>query len=669
MASLRAHTKQIGLEGALLIWACLPLFLLSAYSQPLQNPLLIAGYSLAAALGVALALLLFRHTYLAKWMGYAAIAVTFLSTLPIIIHNPYIALFASVSALGTTVLLFDFRLKVNRHAKTNHAQRVTQRLWWALRMLPWFIPIDLILHNAHHFWTYSALMLPLLVLIGLFMHWAFTQKKWVSLLLGIFLLVAVAFSYFWLKQIIAYACIICAVLLIRFILLTVEKIDQSQQPWWEVLMSQPSRVLITTFSVLSLVGTLLLSVPSATSSTPISLLDAAFTAVSAVCVTGLIVLDTPNDFSFFGQFILLLLIQLGGLGIMSITTVALYAFGQRLSLRQERLMTSITDTNPHTLKESLLLILSFTFVIETIGAILLFIGFYQYGYDWQDALWKGTFTAVSAFCNAGFALQSDSLMAYQSHHFLLSVSSILIIFGGIAPATSLAIPQWIQRKPIPIASQIALVTSVVLLIVGTLAFLVFEWNGLLGNMNLVEKLSNAWFQSVTLRTAGFNSLDLAQAGNATYIIMLVWMFIGGSPGGTAGGLKTTTIGLLALTFYHHLNNRNEVIIRNRRIVSSSIFRAITMLFSGLFFLLIVVIMLEITQVMPFRDLFFEAVSALATVGLSTGATALLDEIGKIIIILTMLAGRVGPMTLFMLLGHEEQAPNRAKWPTEKISLT
>jgi trk system potassium uptake protein TrkH len=151
--------------------------------------------------------------------------------------------------------------------------------------------------------------------------------------------------------------------------------------------------------------------------------------------------------------------------------------------------------------------------------------------------------------------------------------------------------------------------------------------------------------------------------------MLVWMFIGGSPGGTAGGLKTTTIGLLALTFYNHLNNRNDIIVNNRRVFSASIFRAITMLFSGIFFLVVIIIMLEITQVIPFRDLVFEAVSALATVGLSTGATPMLDEIGKVIVIITMLAGRVGPMTLFMLLGQEDQTQTRTKWPSEKISLT
>jgi trk system potassium uptake protein TrkH len=669
MASLRAHVNQIGLEGALLIWSCLPLFLLSVYPQPLQQPWPTAGYAIASCLLVALSFLIFRHTYLAKWLGYTAIAFTFLSTLPVILQNPYVALFACVSAIGTTVILYDFRLKVDRQSKTTSAHRASKRLWWALRMIPWYIPIDLILHNQHNSWTYSMLMLPVLLLMSLFLHWAYTKKNWTSLFTGTVLLLGIAFSYIWLKQIVGYASILFSVLVIRFILLTVERIEESQQPWWEVLINQPSRVLITTFSLLSLVGTLFLSVPSASTTEPISLLDAAFSAVSAVCVTGLIVLDTPNDFTFFGQFILLLLIQSGGLGIMSITTLAIFAFGQRLSLTQERLMTSITDTQPNTLKVSLLTILKFTFAFEFIGAILLFIGFYQYDMLWQEALWKSIFTSVSAFCNAGFALQSDSLMAFQSNHFLLSITSILIIFGGIAPATALALPQWIKKKPIPIAYQLALVTSAVLLIVGTLAFLAFEWNGLLQSMSFSEKLSNAWFQSVTLRTAGFNSLDLAQAGNVTFIIMLVWMFIGGSPGGTAGGLKTTTIGLLALTFYNHLNNRNDIIVNNRRVFSASIFRAITMLFSGIFFLVVIIIMLEITQVIPFRDLVFEAVSALATVGLSTGATPMLDEIGKVIVIITMLAGRVGPMTLFMLLGQEDQTQTRTKWPSEKISLT
>lgn len=479
----------------------------------------------------------------------------------------------------------------------------------------------------------------------------------------------VAFSYVWTKQIIGYAVILIAVFSIRFLVASVVQVIEQQIPWWEVLMSQPSRVLISTFSLLAFIGTLLLSVPSATTKASISLLDAAFTSVSAVCVTGLIVLDTPHEFTFFGQFVILLLIQLGGLGIMSITTVALYVLGQRLSLKQQRLMTSITDTQPHTLKESLITILKFTFVVEALGVIFLFIAFYQQNPDIATSLWRATFTSVSAFCNAGFALQSDSLVGFQSTHLLLHTTAILIICGGLAPETALAIPSWLRLKPIPIASQIALVTTVVLLVVGTLFMLAFEWNALLQDLSFPQKLSNAWFQSVTLRTAGFNSLDLSLAGNASLILMMVFMFIGGSPGGTAGGLKTTTVGLLALTFYHNLNNRNEVVVRNRKILPSSIYRAITILFSGVLFLVAIIIMLEITQVIDFRDLVFEAVSAIATVGLSTGATGQLDEIGKIIIIFTMLAGRVGPMTLFMLLGEEDHHHNSSKWLSIKISLT
>ncbi len=283
------------------------------------------------------------------------------------------------------------------------------------------------------------------------------------------------------------------------------------------------------------------------------------------------------------------------------------------------------------------------------------------------ALWQGLFTSVSAFCNAGFALQSNNLIAYQSSPLILHAVAALIILGGLAPATCLLLPAWLRGRAIPLAPRIALLTTAVLLFAGTVCFLVFEWDGAMAGLSFVDKFHNAWFQSATLRTAGFNSVDISGVLGPTFLIMLTFMFIGGSPGGTAGGVKTTTIGVLCLTFWACITGHNEVIAGNRRIPQSTINRAITVVGSGILIWFFALLGLQITQQLPARDLAFEVTSALGTVGLSLGATPHLDEIGKIIILLTMFVGRIGPMTLFTLLSLDV-APADSRCPDARITL-
>jgi trk system potassium uptake protein TrkH len=444
---------------------------------------------------------------------------------------------------------------------------------------------------------------------------------------------------------------------------------ETQKPVWDIFLSHPARVLVVTFLGLCAMGTLLLLLPIAAQDRTVGFVDAAFTAVSAVCVTGLIVLDTPNDFTGYGQFFILVLIQLGGLGIMGITTVGLHTMGRRLSLTHERVLASMADTNHKDLVHSLVTILKFTFAAESLGAVLLTFMFYTAGDTGSQAVWRGIFTAVSAFCNAGFALQSDSLMSWHTTPAVLHIVATLIIFGGMAPATTLVIPKWLAGRQVPIPARIALIASIVLLFLGTVFIMAFEWGGLLAGMSVSDKIQNAWFQSVTLRTAGFNSLDIAGIAHPTFLLMLVFMFIGGSPGGTAGGVKTTTIGILAMTFFANITNRREVVLQNRRIRAVTVFRAVTIVGAGLLLWFGVVLMLEVTQPqIRVKDLIFEATSALGTVGLSTGATGLLDEIGKIIIIIAMFCGRIGPVTLFMLLS-DPQASSSSRCPDAKIFLT
>jgi trk system potassium uptake protein TrkH len=430
----------------------------------------------------------------------------------------------------------------------------------------------------------------------------------------------------------------------------------------------PARVMVTTFFLMCLIGWGLLLLPFSTTDHPLSLIDAAFTAVSAVCVTGLVVKDTAVDFSIFGQGIILLLIQLGGLGIMSIASLAVHLMGRRFSLQRERVFANVVQTERSEVRKSLVLIFKTTFIVETIGAAVLALLFYLNGDVAIQAIWRGLFTAISGFCNAGFALQSDSLINYQNSGMILQVIALLIILGGMAPIAVVSLPKLIRGKRISVEARITWITSATLLIVGMIAWIVFESNGLLGNLSIYGKLQNAWFQSTTLRTAGFNSLELADMSDPMYLFSMVLMFIGGSPGGTAGGIKTTTIAIIAMTFWMRARNRKELIYANRQIQTDTVFQAITIFIAGLLVWILLLLMLDVTQNIPMRLLAFETTSALGTVGLTLGATPMLDEIGKMLIIFAMFAGRIGPLTIFMLLSEPSKPEVSLQYPKATLHI-
>ncbi len=660
-------TSGFGMAGTLMTLSPLPFLLLmvgAGSAKPDLWQLVIA--SAAATAAMVSGLMLFKRPFIGKACGGIALAGIFTITLPWLTVSPFAALTGAITLIGASFALMELPIDNSSKEKNPLNRYLEKARWGALT-----VSCIALLSIATGTKTASAIYCvtgSFVIAQGLFIHWTVTQKKsrWILIvpLAGSGGLPLV-FSYFS-DTIPAFA--------LLFSLLSLTALPRSsllterREQLWEILLNHPARILLSTFSALCILGIGLLSLPIATTSRTIHLVDAAFTSVSAVCVTGLIVLDTPHDFTLFGQFFVLLLIQLGGLGIMSITTVALHAMGRRLSLKQERLLTSMTDTDHKDLLHSLRTILSFTFIAEIFGALLLTLLFVFSGETPIQAFWRGLFTSISAFCNAGFALQSDNLLPYQTNPFVLHVVATLIIFGGLAPATSLIVPRWLSGKNISIPAQIALTTTIVLLVSGTLFILAFEWNGVLAGLSFTDKIHNAWFQSVTLRTAGFNSVDIASVTNPTFLVMLGLMFIGGSPGGTAGGIKTITVGILAMTFWAKITNRNEIIIHNRRVLSATIYQAITIVTSGMIVWFVVVLMLEITQQISVRNLVFEATSALGTVGLSTGATPFLDEIGKIIIMIAMFVGRIGPMTLFMLLSNE-QVISKSRSPHARIPLT
>jgi len=418
--------------------------------------------------------------------------------------------------------------------------------------------------------------------------------------------------------------------------------------WWEPLLAQPGRLLVVTFFALCSIGAMVLSLPACAARNPIDIIDAAFTSVSAVCVTGLVVLDTEFDFSGSGQIAILVLIQLGGLGIMTLTTAALAALGRRLSLKHEGAVAGLLSYEDRgVLFGALRQLLVVTAVCEALGALVLAALFLAAGDDINRALWRGLFTSISAFCNAGFGLQSENLVPYQDNPGVLHVVALLIIIGGLSPPVIVAAPDLLRRRHVGLHTKLALLTTAILLVGGTIAFAAFEWDNTLAGLSVVDRLHNAWFQSVTTRTAGFNSVDIAAVRSPTAWVIVLLMFVGGSPGGTAGGIKTTTLAVLVLTFLGVLRGSADAF--GRRLQPRVVLDAVAITLAALMVALGALIMLLLTQSLTSERALFEVVSALGTVGLSMNVTPTLDAIGKIVIMACMFAGRVGPLTLLLVL--------------------
>ena len=423
-----------------------------------------------------------------------------------------------------------------------------------------------------------------------------------------------------------------------------------EEGYVESIVNYPARFLVMTFATLGGLGAVLLTLPMASEGAPIGLLDAAFTAFSAVCVTGLIVLDTPTALSTFGEAIVLVLIQVGGLGIMGFSVAAFAVLHRRASLRYEGAAAGVlgSERGP-ALRRSVKRLFLMTGVIELATAAVLTVCFLVEGDGIAKAAWRGLFTAVSAFCNAGFSLQTDSLVPYQANPVVLHTIGVAIIIGGLGPVVVTALPDFVRRRRTSAHVGIVLVTTAVLLFGGAFLFGAFEWRSSLAALSPADRIHNAWFQSITLRTAGFNSIDLSQLQDTSLIVMMALMMIGGSPGSTAGGVKTTTIAILALAVVASLRKQATATVAGRRMTPNTMNKASAVLAVGLGALVTVLVVLLATQRIDARSLAFETVSALGTVGLSVGATSQLDAVGRIVVIVAMFLGRVGPLSLFLSL--------------------
>jgi trk system potassium uptake protein TrkH len=668
--SIRFFLQYAAVKSSLLTLASLPLLFLSAEKDvfvysPLQTTLVFVSIT-TLLWGI---FHLFSHTKTSRFTIMGTLFLILFTSRPLIAENPLLALILSLAVLYGCLFIQNlhfFSYKKTFAPEEQH-EAALQRARWALRSAFGLSALILFL-LPETVYTLRLIVLGISIATAIlyYLRWVRIHNTRSAVYYGIAGSAALLITAGFFTTHAPLIALAVSALLMKT-LPRQEDLSPIRRFWWERLTANPPRTLVTTFSILCITGTLLLLLPGAARPN-ISVIDALFTATSAVCVTGLIVLDTPADFTFLGQFFILLLIQLGGLGIMSITTMGIGIIGKRLSFQQEKNMSQIMDTHPQDLFSSLKLILLFTTFAELIGAIILTTQFYRFGDPFFSAVWRGIFTSISAFCNAGFALQSTSIIPYQENFVILHTVALLIIVGGMAPATTVAIPKIIRKKPVPLAPKIILFATGILLIGGTVLLLMVEWNGMLADMSIGQKLTNAWFQSATLRTAGFNSLDLSPAHSATILMMCIFMFIGGSPGGTAGGIKTTSAAVILLCLRSHTLGKKNIICCNKEITPPTVFAAISLITASLITGIGILFLLDVTQNIPFQLLFFESISALGTVGLSLGATAQLDEIGKVIILTTMFAGRVLPITLFMLI--IQNAPvNPLPSPEAKIPLT
>lgn len=442
-----------------------------------------------------------------------------------------------------------------------------------------------------------------------------------------------------------------------FILLKIFSRFQKLSVFFQDIVNRPSQTIIFSFVMVIFCGTLLLMMPfSSSTQERLPFIDCFFTATSAVCVTGLSIYDTSTRFSIFGQIILVLLIQIGGLGIMLLSFSVLFMFKRSISLENKMLVSYMVNEDDLGKIRSMAgkIILS-TFLIEGVGALFLFITMRSENRSLWLRLFDSVFHSVSAFCNAGFSLRNDSLQTLSSTASLVIIG-ILIVLGSIGFSAIFDVQKYImngiasirgsrKKKNISANTSMVLRGTALLLVSGMFLLYFTEHRNTLASMPVTSQYLHAFFQSITLRTAGFNSIPFDHLTNSTLIVMIIFMFIGGATGSTAGGIKINTIGIIVAYFRSYLKKSNDTIIRNSRVDQSTVINAFFLFFIGICIVNAAAFVLSFTEKQSYLPVLFEVVSAFATVGLSTGITAALSSFGKVIVILLMFFGRLGPLTI------------------------
>ena len=440
----------------------------------------------------------------------------------------------------------------------------------------------------------------------------------------------------------------------------------------------PARLVLSSFLLVIILGSIALSLPIATTNNEgLVPVDALFMSASAVCVTGLAVVDISVQLTFFGQMVILFLIQLGGIGVITFATFLAMFISERIGVSQRHVLQDIvSESDISAVSLALLRIVLFTVSFESIGAIFYYFSWAELIPATGERIYFAVFHAISAFCNAGFSLFSNSL-ADPTNALSWSVNintMFLIIAGGLGFTTIWEIIQRVLpngklrgKRKFSLHAMITLRMTIGLVIGGALLIGLLEWNGVFAGYSTSEKILLSLFQSVTTRTAGFNSVDFGALTVGSTLIVIVLMSIGGSPASTAGGIKTTTVYILFAAMIANIQGKQRVEIRNRTIPTSVIFKAISSLFLALMILLISTIVISIYEPFSFIDLLFEQVSAFMTVGVSCGITAQLGTTGKSIIISSMFFGRVGLLTFALAFASKETNQNY-RYPDEDVMV-
>ncbi len=428
------------------------------------------------------------------------------------------------------------------------------------------------------------------------------------------------------------------------------------------------------------VGSFLLFLPISTASgKSVSYMDALFTATTSICVTGLVTLPTVATWSVFGQIVILFMIQIGGLGIMTIMTLILLSMHRKLKLKGRILMQDAFNLNSFSgITTFLKKVILGTFIVEGMGALLYMTVFVpQFG---AKGIWISVFNSISAFCNAGIDIMSEnSLCDYALNPMVNTVTSLLVILGGmgyivwwdiIRVTKNFRSQKFKCFSHLTLHSKVALTVTAILLITGTILFMIFEYNNPLTikELSFFDKLQVSFFQSVTTRTAGFASVPQQNLTNASSLVSLLLMFIGGSPVGTAGGVKTVTISVVLFAALAALRNQENLSLFHRRISKQAISKAVAVIVVAFMIMFISTLLLSAVTDASILDIVYETVSATATVGLTRDLTPSLNFWGKLIIIVTMYLGRVGPISLLVAFNVKKENKNIIKDPIEDISI-
>lgn len=438
---------------------------------------------------------------------------------------------------------------------------------------------------------------------------------------------------------------------------------------------KPAQIVLLSFSGVILLGTFLLLLPvSAADGKVITFADALFISTSAVCVTGLSTISVGENFSVFGQLIVLGLIQIGGLSIMTLYASMTILLGRALAMKDRILMQDLHDASSlEDLFQVVIDIIKYTFAIELWGAIVLTIGFTFEGFEFGQALYQGFFHSISAFCNAGFSLFDNSLESFATNPLINFTIMALITLGGLGFIVLKELKSSLMKgfsfNRLGLHSRVVLVTSAIL--TGSAAVFIFfgEFLHSLDSYTLWDKIQIALFQSVTLRTAGFNTIPLTGLHTYTLYFMTLIMFIGGSPGSTAGGIKTTTLAILTQSIVATLKNKKKVEIFDRTISAPIVVRATAITFISIMITsLFILLMMKLEPDQNFLAIIFEVMSAGGTVGLSLGLTGFLSLYGKLAICVVMFIGRIGPLTLILAIGQQDKDPGKFDYPEGRIMI-